>query len=97
MPLEEDALIEKQAAAEGIPVSVWLRNAASAALPTQPKRTKASVASPPADLPDTARAASGEDAQDRAERIAEQKRCTHPKTEYNGAVRICTTCRKVVR
>lgn len=92
LPLEDhDRLITKSGDES---LSAWLREAA---LDRLGRRSEpALIASNPEPPVDIARRAAGEDAENRAEEIAQAK-CPHTKTSFNGTMKICQTCKKVIR
>lgn len=96
LPLEDHDRMVAAAGRADKPVSVWLRDLVLDHLGPRSKR-RIEPAAPSEPKPDVAKRASGEEAERRADEIAEQKACPHTKTRWTGALHICEQCNAVVK
>lgn len=96
LPLEADDALVARASASEQPVSVWMRDQLLNLLDVKPQR-KVEPAAPPAPKRDVAKAAAGEEAEQRADELAAARACPHERSTFNGTVHICDDCHKVVK
>lgn len=95
LPLEADDALVARASASDQPVSVWMRDQLLNLLGMKPQR-KVEPAAPPVPRRDVAKAAAGEEAEQRADELAASK-CLHERTRKVGYGTICDDCGTVVR